>query len=83
MIRLNIHEAKTHLSKHLRRVKKGESIILCERNVPIAEIRPIKPENRVPRPIGLDKGRLVVPENFNDPLPDWLLDAFEGKESSK
>ncbi|MGH7923490.1 MAG: type II toxin-antitoxin system Phd/YefM family antitoxin [Candidatus Binatus sp.] len=81
MIRLNIHEAKTHLSKHLRRVKKGETIILCERNVPIAEIRPIKPENRGPRPIGLDKGRLVVPENFNDPLPDWLLDAFEGKES--
>ena len=81
MIRLNIHEAKTHLSKHLRRVKKGETIILCERNVPIAEIRPIKPENREPRPIGLDKGRLLVPENFNDPLPDWLLDAFEGKES--
>jgi antitoxin (DNA-binding transcriptional repressor) of toxin-antitoxin stability system len=81
MIRLNIHEAKTHLSKHLRRVKKGETIILCERNVPIAEIRPIKSENRGPRPIGLDKGRLVVPENFNDPLPDWLLDAFEGKES--
>ena len=81
MIRLNIHEAKTHLSKHLRRVKKGETIILCERNVPIAEIRPIKPENRSLRPIGLDKGRLIVPENFNDPLPDWLLDAFEGKES--
>jgi len=81
MIRLNIHEAKTHLSKHLRRVKKGETIILCERNVPIAEIRPIRPESRGPRPIGLDKGRLVVPENFNDPLPDWLLDAFEGKES--
>ncbi len=80
MIRLNIHEAKTHLSKHLRRVKKGESIILCERNIPIAEIRPIKPQNRQPRPIGLDKGRLFVPENFNDPLPDWLLDAFEGKE---
>jgi antitoxin (DNA-binding transcriptional repressor) of toxin-antitoxin stability system len=81
MIRLNIHEAKTHLSKHLRRVKKGETIILCERNVPIAEIRPIKQENRRLRPIGLDKGRLIVPENFNDPLPDWLLDAFEGKES--
>jgi antitoxin (DNA-binding transcriptional repressor) of toxin-antitoxin stability system len=81
MIRLNIHEAKTHLSKHLRRVKKGETIILCERNVPIAEIRPIKQENRRLRPIGLDTGRLIVPENFNDPLPDWLLDAFEGKES--
>ena len=46
MIRLNIHEAKTHLSKHLRRVKKGETIILCERNVPIAEIRPITQPHR-------------------------------------
>ena len=42
MIRLNMHEAKTHLSKHLRRVKNGETIILCERNVPIAEISPIR-----------------------------------------
>ena len=81
MIRVNIHEAKTHLSKHLRRVKKGETSILCERNVPIAEIRQIKPENRQRRPIGLDKGRLVVPKSFFKPLPDWLLDAFEGKES--
>jgi antitoxin (DNA-binding transcriptional repressor) of toxin-antitoxin stability system len=81
MIRLNIHEAKTQLSKHLRRVKNGETIILCERNVPIAEIRPIKAGNRGLRPIGLDKGRLVVPENFNDPLSDSLLDAFEGKHS--
>jgi antitoxin (DNA-binding transcriptional repressor) of toxin-antitoxin stability system len=79
MIRVNIHEAKTHFSKHLRRVKKGETILLCERNVPIAEIRPIKPENRQPRPIGLDKGRLIVPKSFFEPLPDDLLDLFEGK----
>ncbi len=81
MIRINITEAKNHLSKYLRRVKKGETIILCERNVPIAEICPIKPESLQLRPIGLDKGRFIVPENFNDPLPDWLLDAFEGKKS--
>ena len=81
MIRINIGEAKLHFSKYLRRVKKGETIILCERNVPFAEIGPIKPESRQLRPIGLDKGRFIVPENFNDPLPDWLLDAFEGKNS--
>ena len=81
MIRLNIHEAKTHLSKHLRRVKKGETIILCERNVPIAEIRPIKRRIVGQASDRTDKGRFVVPPNFNDPLPDWLLDAFEGKES--
>ncbi|HEY6299408.1 MAG TPA: type II toxin-antitoxin system prevent-host-death family antitoxin [Candidatus Binatus sp.] len=81
MVRINITEAKNHLSKYLRRVKKGETIILCERNVPFAEIGPIKPESRQLRPIGLDKGRFIVPENINDPLPDWLLDAFEGKKS--
>jgi antitoxin (DNA-binding transcriptional repressor) of toxin-antitoxin stability system len=81
MIRLNIHEAKTHLSKHLRRVKKGETIILCERNVPIAEIRPIMQPPRGKRPIGLYKGKFTVPPSFFKPLPDWLLDAFEGKES--
>jgi prevent-host-death family protein len=81
VIRINITEAKNHLSKNLRRVKKGETIILCERNVPIAQICPIKPESRQLRPIGLDKGRFIVPENFNDPLSDWLLDAFEDKKS--
>ena len=79
MIRINIGEAKLHFSKYLRRVKKGETIVLCERNVPLAEIRPIKPERRQLRPIGLDKARLTVPASFFEPLPDWLLDAFEGK----
>ena len=79
MIRINIGEAKTHLSKYLAKLKQGETTLICKRNAPIAEIRPLKSENRHPRPIGLDKGRLVVPENFNDPLPDRLLDAFEGK----
>jgi prevent-host-death family protein len=81
VIRINITEAKNHLSKYLRRVKKGETILLCERNVPIAEICPIKPESRQLRPIGLDKGRFTVPPSFFEPLPDWLLDAFEGKKS--
>jgi antitoxin (DNA-binding transcriptional repressor) of toxin-antitoxin stability system len=43
MIKLNIHEAKTHLSRYLSRLAKGETITLCKRNVPIAEIRPIPP----------------------------------------
>jgi antitoxin (DNA-binding transcriptional repressor) of toxin-antitoxin stability system len=77
MIRLNIHEAKTHLSGYLRRLEKGETIILCRRNVPIAEIRPIKPSPGK-RPIGLAKGKITIHESFFDPLPDSLLDPFEG-----
>ena len=81
VIRINISEARTHLSKHLRRVKKGETIILCERNVPIAEIRPVPRPPIGKRPIGLYKGKFTVPPSFFEPLPDWLLDAFDGKKS--
>jgi len=80
MIRLNIHEAKTNLSKYLDRLAKGEKILLCRRNVPIAEIRPLPPKTGSKRPIGLAKGQFEVPESFFEPLPDNLLDAFGGKE---
>lgn len=79
MIRLNIHEAKTHLSRYLARIEEGEVILLCRRNVPIAEIRPVAKAQREERPIGLDKGRLKVPPEFFEPLPDELLEAFEGQ----
>lgn len=80
MIRLNIHEAKTHLSKYLARVARGETILLCRRNVPIAEIRPLAKANSKRRPIGLDKGTFEIPREFFDPLPQELLDYFEGKK---
>lgn len=79
MLRLNVHEAKTHLSRYLDRIAAGEVVLLCKRNVPIAEIRAIEPARAEPRPIGLGKGLAVVPPEFFDPLPDDLLDAFEGK----
>ena len=78
MIRLNIHEAKTHLSQYLEKLAKGETIILCKRNVPIAEIRPIRPHREYKRPIGLAKGEFEVTPEFFEPLPDEMLDAFTG-----
>lgn len=81
MIRINIHEAKTHLSRYLKKLEAGETIILCKRNIPIAEIRPIEPERSKRRPVGLAKGRFRVPPEFFEPLPDEMIDAFEGKES--
>ena len=56
MIKLNIHEAKTHLSKYLELVSKGETILLCKRNIPIAEIRSIPQKHQSKRPLGLAKG---------------------------
>ncbi len=79
MIKLNVHEAKTHLSRYLAQLAGGDTIVLCKRNVPIAEIRPLKPTRTERRPIGLAKGRFKIPPEFFDPLPDELLDAFEGR----
>ena len=79
MIRLNIHEAKTHLSRFLRRLVAGETIVLCRRNEPIAEIRPLLPRREDPRPVGLAKGRFRVSKRFFEPLPAEVLDAFEGR----
>lgn len=81
MTHLNIHEAKTQLSKWLNAVEAGETIILCRRNVPIAELRPIRQPRKEPRPVGLalkDYGPFEIPDGFFEPLPDELLDAFEG-----
>ncbi len=73
---MNIHEAKTNLSKYLNSLSSGERIILCKRNVPIAEIRPIEPPPTDSRPIGLAKGEFEVSDSFFEPLPDEILDAF-------
>jgi antitoxin (DNA-binding transcriptional repressor) of toxin-antitoxin stability system len=79
MIKLNIHEAKTHLSRYLECLAKGKVIVLCRRNVPIAEIRGLPPERQEPRPIGLARGKVTILPGFHDPLPEDLLAAFEGK----
>ena len=80
MIRLNIHEAKTHLSRYLPLLEQGETIILCKRNVPIAEIKPIEKRRTEPRKLGLAEGEFEVTDEFFEPLPEELLAAFEGRE---
>ena len=80
MIRLNVYEAKTHLSRYLNRVEAGETLILCRRNRPIAEVRPFSeaPRQRQ-RQFGLDEGRFAVPPEFFDPMPAEILRFFTGE----
>jgi antitoxin (DNA-binding transcriptional repressor) of toxin-antitoxin stability system len=66
---ININEAKTHLSRYAQRVKKGETIILCDRNRPFAEIRPLRLTSEGRRPFGLARGLIELPEGFNEPDP--------------
>ena len=79
MIRLNVHEAKTHLSRYLDRLLRGEIIILCRRNVPIAEIRALPAQRTRKRPIGLARGEFEVPPSFFEPLPESTLRDFRGE----
>ena len=80
MIRVNIADAKAHFSRYLESVESGETILVCRRNVPIAEFRPVPKRLSQTRPVGIDRG-MIVPPSFFEPLPDELLDAFEGGES--
>jgi antitoxin (DNA-binding transcriptional repressor) of toxin-antitoxin stability system len=80
VVKVNIHDAKTHLSEHLDRLEKGEEdlVVICRRNVPIAELRalPRRPTSR--RPILRPEAGFTVPRTFFEALPDDLVDAFEG-----
>lgn len=77
MFKVNIADAKTHLSRYLDIVERGETVVVCRRNVPIAEIRPVPRPCTEERPVGIDRG-MTVPHSFFEPLPDDVLDAFEG-----
>jgi antitoxin (DNA-binding transcriptional repressor) of toxin-antitoxin stability system len=77
--RVNIHDAKTNLSRYLAELAPGATLVLCKRNQPVAEIRPLRKKAiRKPR-IGVAKGELVVPDAFFDPLPDEILRGFGGR----
>ncbi len=76
---VNVHEVKAHLSEYLAQVEAGETVIICRRNKPIAELKPVAAARTTPRPIGLAEGCVKVLPEFFEPLDDELLDLFEGK----
>jgi prevent-host-death family protein len=78
MMIVNIHEAKAKLSEFLDLAAAGERVLICKRNRPVAELRAVESARTEPRPIGLASGLLPVPESCFAPLPDDLLDAFDG-----
>ena len=75
MAQVTVHEAKTHLSRLLRRVASGEEIIIARGGKPVARLVPIG--DLVRRQLGLDRGAYQVPMDFNAPLPEEVLKDFE------
>ncbi|MEA5602373.1 type II toxin-antitoxin system Phd/YefM family antitoxin [Nostoc sp. UHCC 0252] len=77
---VNIHQAETNLSQLLLRVEHGQEIIISDRGIPIAKLVPFRTSSNRRDSLGQDKERFVLPEDFNAPLPDEILAAFEGGE---
>ena len=78
MIQVNIHEAKTHLSKLIQRVINGEEVIIARSGKPVARLGPVQPEGRERRQPGSAGGLVRIHDDFDAPLPDGIADAFIG-----
>ena len=76
MFRINIHDMKTNLSKHLDELAPGERLLVCRRNVAIAEVRRLAERDGKPRRLGLARDEFTVQDSFFEPLPGAVVDGF-------
>jgi antitoxin (DNA-binding transcriptional repressor) of toxin-antitoxin stability system len=77
-MKATLEQVENEAAEYFHRVIDGETIVVYQGERPIAEIRPMS-ETKTLRPVGLAAGKFVVPDDFDDPLPDEILDAFEGR----
>lgn len=75
-MQVNIHEAKTQLSRLLAQVINGEDVIIAKAGKPVAILTKFSQEENK-RKLGRDAGLFQVPENFDEPLPEHILNDFE------
>ena len=79
---VNVHEAKTQLSRLLRRVADGEEITIARAGVPVARLVRVEKALKK-RPMGMDRGKVWIAEDFDAPLPADLLKSFYGGKLPK
>jgi antitoxin (DNA-binding transcriptional repressor) of toxin-antitoxin stability system len=79
MSTISVQEIQRDPLAFLRRVEAGEALLVVRDERPLAEVRPIPTPNAEPRPYGLCAGQFTVPSDFDRPLPEDLLDEFEGQ----
>jgi prevent-host-death family protein len=75
MSTVNIHEAKTHLSKLLEQVAEGKEVIIAKAGKPVARLVPVADESSKPV-LGTERGRFTIPPDFDAPLPKKILNLF-------
>ena len=77
-MQINMHEAKTHFSRLVERAADGEEIIIAKAGKPVARLVPLAPGG-APRVPGAWRGRVVIHDDFDDPLPEEIAAAFRGE----
>jgi prevent-host-death family protein len=75
MSTVNIHAAKTHLSRLIEEAASGKEVIIARAGVPVAKLVAIKPGEQGKRPLGLAAGR-KIPDHYFEPLPEDIVDLF-------
>jgi prevent-host-death family protein len=75
---VNIHEAKTHLSKLVTRVMAGEEVVIAKAGKPVAKLVPVRPEKKAKRPFGLDKGKIWMADDFDVMSEEELAEFYDG-----
>ena len=82
MRQVNIHQAKTHLSRLADEAGAGETIILAKAGKPVAMLVPLNDEvqKKNPRELGFLKGKLNIPDDFDTLCQDEIISMFEGRE---
>jgi antitoxin (DNA-binding transcriptional repressor) of toxin-antitoxin stability system len=78
MMQVSVEDIQQNLLVYLQRVEAGETLVIVRAGQPVVEMKPIKIGAEAPRPFGLCAGEFTVPEDFDAPLPEDLLQAFEG-----
>lgn len=78
MEKIDFHDANAHFSRLLDRAQAGEEFLIAKAGNPVAHLGPV-PRTLKRIRFGLLKGKIKVPDDFNAPLPDGVLDAFEGR----
>ncbi len=78
MITVNIHEAKTRLSELIHAVERGETVQICRRNEPVAQVTIIEKKPKKERPIGLHDGEFEIPDSAFEPMSAEELALWDG-----
>ncbi|MCL0056653.1 type II toxin-antitoxin system Phd/YefM family antitoxin [Dehalococcoidia bacterium] len=78
MTTITMDDIQRDLIGYLQRVKAGETLVVLDENQPVVQIKPVAPNGARLRPYALCAGEFRVPEDFDAPLPDEIIEQFEG-----